>query len=120
MISDDPLLSHWGLHDLLEGYSSTGIGRTTVQLSDHSRTEFFEPEQSYTVRGYSSFENDEAIADSLQEDEGSARFHDWGEHSYTGMPSCSMYSCLYYTKRKWRFRNSFVKILEVDTEALEH
>ena len=35
------------------------------------------------MRGYSSLENDEAIAQTLQDEEGSERFHDWGEHSYT-------------------------------------
>ena len=102
MITDDPLLARWGLQDLLEGYPITGVGRTTVQLSDHARTEFFQPGESYTVRGYSSLENDEAIAQTLQDEEGSERFHDWGEHSYTGRSSWSRV-LLYYREDFLRF-----------------
>lgn len=85
MVTDDPLLVRWGLHDLLEGYSdysSAGVGRTSVQTNDHARTEFVQPGQSYTVRGYSSVENDEVIAHALQEElaaEGSEKAQDWCE-----------------------------------------
>ncbi|KAI5070418.1 hypothetical protein GOP47_0014761 [Adiantum capillus-veneris] len=85
MVTDDPLLVRWGLHDLLEGYSgysSAGVGRTSVQTNDHARTEFVQPGESYTVRGYSSVENDELIAHALQEElaaEGSEKAQDWCE-----------------------------------------
>ncbi|MCO5612121.1 hypothetical protein L7F22_066383 [Adiantum nelumboides] len=84
MVTDDPLLMRWGLHDLLEGYSdhsSTGVGRTSVQTTDHARTEFVQPGESYTVRGYSSVENDEVIAHALAEElaaaEGSEKAPEW-------------------------------------------
>lgn len=87
MVTDDPLLVRWGLHDLLEGYSSTGLERTSVQMNDHARTEFVQPGESYTVSGYSTIENDEVIAHALQEElselavkeaaEGSEKYQDW-------------------------------------------
>eukprot|EP00250_Pteridium_aquilinum_P008594 c18062_g1_i1 orf=490-1500(-) len=89
MVTDDPLLVRWGLHDLLEGYSeffstgdqlSTGLGRTSVQTNDHARTEFVQPGESYPVSGFST-ENDEVIAHALQEElsaaEGSEKSQDW-------------------------------------------
>lgn len=80
MVTDDPLLVRWGLHDLLDGFQNTGVGRTSVQLNDAARTEFFQAGESYTVRGHSSVENDEVIAHALQEElvaEGSERPQDW-------------------------------------------
>lgn len=82
MVTDDPMLVRWGLDVLLEdysGYSSTGVGRTSVQTNDNARTEFLQPGESYTVRGYSSVENDEVIAHALQEElaEGSEKSQDW-------------------------------------------
>ncbi|KAI5063445.1 hypothetical protein GOP47_0021992 [Adiantum capillus-veneris] len=85
MVTDDPLLVRWGLHDLLEGYSdysSSGVGRTSVQTNDHACTEFVQPGESYTVRGFSSADDDEVIAQALQEElsgEGSERAQDWWE-----------------------------------------
>lgn len=71
MVTDDPLLVRWGLHDLLEafsGSSSTGFGRTSIRTNDTARTEFIQPGESYTVRGFSTVETDEVIAQSLQEE----------------------------------------------------
>lgn len=87
MVTDDPLLVRWGLHDLLESFSSTISGRTSVQTNDNARTHFVQPGGSYPVRGHNSFENDEAVAQALEEElsqlsvkeaaEGSERSQDW-------------------------------------------